>query len=220
MSDKAHIVREYDKELTHLGELLDEMTVAAQEILACAEFKVLGTGAGNCGTTGALSHLNGLYDTVNHRTMLILTKRQPMSEDLRQVMGVVHIASELQRLGALANSICERGQSIDNQLLVADVNKGLATLFRLVRGFFSDAMSGYRSADSQRLLAMVDADNAVDEAYHRLVADIVTMFSQHTSYALDLTQLLFCAKGLERIGDHVAHIVHAGYVAHTGELPG
>jgi phosphate transport system protein len=48
---------------------------------------------------------------------------------------------------------------------------------------------------------------------------IVDRMTQDQGQVLGLVHLLFCAKNIERIGDHATHIAEAAYLTATGHRP-
>jgi phosphate transport system protein len=81
------------------------------------------------------------------------------------------------------------------------------------------ALASYLERDAERALLIRDQDLQVDALHSQVFRVIVDRMSQDHGQVLGLVHLLFCAKNIERIGDHATHIAEAAYLTATGHRP-
>src|SRR3546814_3445784 len=101
----------------------------------------------------------------------------------------------------------------------SDVCSSDLTLSLMVSDFLSRVCVAYVSKDVPSLKELCQADKTVDDAYAQILDTIIIALANHPDRTSDLTQLLFCIKNMDRIGDHISHIAQTRYLALTGVLP-
>ena len=83
-----------------------------------------------------------------------------------------------------------------------------------------DVLDVYASRSVERLTLMRDRDEEIDAMYTSLFRELLTYMMEDPRNITACTHLLFCAKNLERIGDHVTNIAENAYYVMTGtQLP-
>jgi len=73
--------------------------------------------------------------------------------------------------------------------------------------------------DAEEALLVRQNDEAIDELHSVIFRDLVSRMSPEQSHVIGFVHLLFCAKNIERIGDHATHIAEAAYLKATGHRP-
>ncbi|HEY4995991.1 MAG TPA: PhoU domain-containing protein, partial [Aestuariivirga sp.] len=112
MSD--HIVKSYDNDLTTLKSMLYEMGGIAEEQLAKSVDALIrrDTKLADEVIKGDL-RLDEIEIEIEEKAVLIIAKRQPLAQDLRNIMVSVRIAADIERIGDLAKNIAKRTHAID-----------------------------------------------------------------------------------------------------------
>ena len=75
----------------------------------------------------------------------------------------------------------------------------------------------YASRSVERLAFMRDRDDQIDAMYTSLFRELLTYMMEDPRNITPCTHLLFCAKNIERIGDHATNIAETIYYVVTGE---
>ncbi len=121
-----HTVKAYDKELDALGRRLvemggiaEKMVVHAMDALANAD----ATLAHQVVTTDP--QLDALQREIEVEAVLTITRRHPVANDLREIIGAIRIAGDLERVGDLAKNIARRSVTIGLQARVPRAIVGL-----------------------------------------------------------------------------------------------
>ena len=72
--------------------------------------------------------------------------------------------------------------------------------------------------DARGKVALRKQDEKIDALYE-IFKDLVGQLSVDSTQTIEFVHLLFCAKNIERIGDHATHIAEAAYLIATGHRP-
>jgi phosphate transport system protein len=216
MSD--HIVSSYDQELQGLAGQIAEMGGMAEGLVADA-VTALVRGDMALAQKVILSdaRLDRLQHQVEEQAIRIIAKRQPMARDLREIFGAMRVSGDLERVGDLAKNIAKRVIAMNGQVQIKRIVIGVEHLAEIALEQLKNVLDSYTSRDPAEALQVRDRDDQIDALYTSLFRELLTYIMEDPRNITFCTHLLFCAKNVERIGDHatnVAEIVH--YVA-TGE---
>jgi phosphate transport system protein len=140
-----------------------------------------------------------MQQTIEQRAMDIILTRRPVADDLRQVVGIVRIANELERIGDLAKNISKRIIAINDQ----DIP------IRSLRGF--------ARRDVTKALDVWMRDFDIDRLCASLFRDFLALMTENPLAITLSVHLLFCVKNLERMGDHATNMAEAIYYMVKGQ---
>ena len=222
MSEAArHIVRSYEQELKHLRDMLVEMGGMVEAQLAIATIAVIEQ------DTEAASRaveqdpaVDALEREVEAFVIRLLALRQPMAQDLRQIVAALKMTSDLERIGDYAANVAKRSIVL-SQYSVPFKLSGLTHMARLVQESLKLTIDAVGDADAEKAIQVWRSDEAVDDIYTAIFRELVTYMMEDPRQITPCTHLLFIAKNLERIGDHATNIAETVHFAATGEtLPG
>ena len=163
--------------------------------------------------------LDTLQKTIEEKGISIIAQRQPLAIDLREILSALHISSDLERIGDLAKNISKRAIVIGNELLPTSLIAGLEHMTRLVLGQLKMALDSYAKRDASGALAVRNGDLQIDALNNALFYETMVYMSEDPHCVVASTQILFCIKNLERIGDHVTNIAEAVHYITSGHAP-
>jgi len=146
----------------------------------------------------------------------LLALRQPVADDLRQVVQALKVITDLERIGDYAANIAKRSLVI-NQVASSFSLSGLGQMALLVQQNLKSSIDAVGEADPQKAVAVWRADQQVDDLYNTIFRELITYMMEDARSITACTHLLFIAKNLERIGDHSTNIAELTYYAVTGE---
>jgi phosphate transport system protein len=163
------------------------------------------------------ARLNSLNKNVRELCFAILLTQAPLACDLRETLGLLHMASELERMGDHCVSIAKLARELAHQPEVTthvDLGAIGRSCSEQVRGVLGAMMA--RSADQARRVAA--GDDAIDRAYREAFDLLVRTISTVPESVYSGTQLLFVAHHLERIADRVTNIAEDLVFLETGVI--
>ena len=163
--------------------------------------------------------LDALRRDLSTAAAAVIARRQPMAVDLDEVLADFRIADDLERIGDLAKNIARRATAVAAERFPEDVVDSLKRLSALASVQLGRALEIYRARDAEQALAVRDEDDQIDELHAEIFRDIVARMSADNSHVAGLVHLLFCAKNIERIGDHATQIAEAACVAASDRRP-
>ena len=154
---------------------------------------------------------------LDDRGITLIAKRQPMAQDLRAVVGAIRMAGDLERIGDLAKNISKRVSAVGQSAAPLKLSHGIKVMSELVLGQVHRVIELYVSRDADGLSALRTDDEKIDVQYTAVFRELLTYMMEDPRNITACTHLLFCAKNLERIGDHVTNIAENAYYVVTGE---
>ena len=213
-----HTVRAFDKELEALGRRIAEMGGIAEKMVSDA--------------TDALAHLDGdlaravvaadprldaIQRDVEELAILTIARRQPLAVDLREIVGAIRVAGDLERVGDLAKNISKRAIKIGAEPHIARATIGLRHMQELCSQQLKDVLDAYASRDVEKARAVWERDVELDALDDSVFRDLLTFMMEDARSISFCTHLLFCAKNFERIGDHATNIAETVHYIVTGQ---
>ncbi|ACL62161.1 phosphate signaling complex protein PhoU [Methylobacterium nodulans] len=216
MSD--HIVSSYDTDLQNLRRSIAEMGGIGEKMMADAANALVRRDATLAQSViAADSRLDGLQREIEERAILLIAKRQPMAVDLRETISAIRVSGDLERIGDLAKNIAKRVVAISDQPQPQKVVVGVQHMSELVQEQLKDVLDAYATQDVTVALDVWARDGGIDALYTSLFRELLTYMMEDPRNISFCTHLLFCAKNVERIGDHTTNIAETIHYLVTGE---
>lgn len=213
-----HIVSAYDEELTEMAGKVAEMGGLAERAFADAVAALVSQDHELAKTTIANDErLDVLHQAVEAKLIEMIARRQPMGQDLREITAASRIANDLERVGDLAKNVAKRAIAIDSNLQSKKLAIGVEHMTELALGQLKQVLDAYTRRDAEAARRVQEADAEVDAIYTSLFRELLTYMMEDPRVITQCVHLLFCAKNIERIGDHATNIAENVYFMVTGE---
>jgi phosphate transport system protein len=161
--------------------------------------------------------INEVRWSIEEQALLIIATQAPLAGDLRMISAVIHIATELERMGdhAAGNAKIVL-QTADESLLKPLVD--IPRMADVSRDMLSDSITAFINSDVDAARAIVKRDDEVDALYNQIYRELLTYMMADTQTINRATHLLWVAHNLERIADRVTNICERVVFAATGKL--
>ena len=164
-------------------------------------------------------HLNELFRQVREQVFMVIATQQPVARDLRDLIGIQYIASELERMGDYAVRIARMTGTLCG-LPDRPLRAELGLMGELAVKQVHDILEAliHRSDPESREIAA--HDNEMDRLYHRVFEDLVAEIGNGTDSegALRSVTLLLVAHNLERIADRVTNVAEDIVFLESGQV--
>jgi phosphate transport system protein len=134
-----------------------------------------------------------------------------MAVDLRDIVGALRVANDLERIGDLAKNIATRVGALDDDIELTKVLRGVEHMADLVLSQIKDVLDAYTRRDVEKALAVWRGDEEVDAVNNSLFRELLTYMMEDPRNISLCIHLLFCAKNIERMGDHATNIAETVY---------
>src|SRR5215203_2081249 len=155
--------------------------------------------------------IDRLQREIEENAVLTIARRQPMAVDLREIVGSLRVASGLERVGDYAKNISKRVIKTGAQIGPAAAIRGLQHMADLVATALRQVLEAYAERDVGKALAVWNGDETIDAANKALFAELLTDMMADPHTVPSGIHLLFCAKNIERMGDHATNIAETVY---------
>ena len=162
-------------------------------------------------------HINRQRFDVEQSALLLLATQQPMASDLRFLAAVLHISTDLERMGDHARGVARLCVKLQAEPLVK-VPPQLPRMAALCRDRLGRALDAFvaRDADAAQQIAAQDADtDALQEEIYRQLLEAMTQDPEAITRA---TYLIWATHNVERIGDHITNVCERVIFAVTGHM--
>src|SRR5580704_10428609 len=146
--------------------------------------------------------IDALQHEIEEKAVLTIARRQPMAVDLREVVGALRLSNDLERIGDLAKNIAKRVGALDGDFQPQQVMRGVEHMSELVLTQIKEVLDSFAHRDSAKALAVWRGDEEVDAVNNSLFRELLTYMMEDPRNITFCTHLLFCAKNIERMGDH------------------
>ena len=151
--------------------------------------------------------VNSLELSIDEECSLLISKRSPVAIDLRNVLMIMKIVSDLERIGDEASKIANATiRIIEQDLMFKTKFKKMKSMLTSVQKMLTQALNSFARLDTTEIVDILETDEEVDEEYRQHMRELLTyMLEDPRTISISL-ELMFVTKSLERIGDHTKNI--------------
>jgi phosphate transport system protein len=201
-----HILTSFDQNLRSLRDQVLIMASIARKNLAGAMRGLMERDTDLCNAAIAADQdVNDLEKSIDRLGMQILLKFQPTAQDLRQVMGTIRIANNLERISDQAGSIAKRARAI-NLLPEMPETSLIQPVYHLCARNLEAAIQAFSDGDAEAATEIRQRDKELDAAEKHLDQALLQVMEARNAPLEGYLHLIFIARFLERVGDHCKNI--------------
>ena len=135
----------------------------------------------------------------------LLAKEQPMAIDLRFILAVIKINSDLERIGDQSMGIVRRTREM-LKLDPVDLPVDIASMGEFAGRMIRTALQSFLEGDAQLANSVREMDDEIDHMNRRAHDDLLKFIAEQPGYTQQAMRAILVAKNLERIADHAANI--------------
>ena len=219
--ETEHIVKSFDEELQRLDNMILEMGGLAESQLADAIAALVRRDADLARRVVEQDRrIDTIENDIHGFTLRMLATRQPVAVDLRIILAALKISSSLERIGDYAKNVAKRTTTIAGVPSIGGTAQSIARMAAVVQGMIKNVLDAYIARDLDMVADVRARDEEVDQMHTSLFRELLTYMMEDPRNITPATHLLFTAKNVERIGDHVTAIAEQVHFMVAGELPG
>lgn len=146
----------------------------------------------------------------------VIARRQPAARDLRLLLGVIRVISDLERVGDQAAKIAKlvlSGEQRGNLPRVHSIYQSAELATSMIRG----ALDAFAREDGVAARQVMNSDQALDDQYIASMRQLITYMMEDPRTISSALDDLWVAKAIERIGDHAENIAEVAIYIAEGE---
>ena len=202
-----HTIKAFDADLQELARMIAEMGGLAERQIGDALDALNRRDAELARSiVAADARIDVLQREIEEKAILTIARRQPMAVDLRDVVGALRVSNDLERIGDLAKNIAKRVAAITGDFHPQKLLRGVQHMAALVLGQLKQVLDSYAGHDLNKALAVWKGDEEVDAMCTSLFRELLTYMMEDPRNITFCIHLMFCAKNIERMGDHATNI--------------
>jgi len=156
--------------------------------------------------TAADVHIDTLQHEIEEKAVLTIARRQPMAVDLREIVSALRISNDLERIGDLAKNIAKRVIALNAEFPPPKLIRGVEHMTDLLLGQLKAVLNAYARRSVAEAMAVWRGDEEIDAVCTSVFRELLTYMMEDPRNITFCIHLLFCAKNIERMGDHATNI--------------
>jgi len=162
--------------------------------------------------------LNTLCRIVETECLHALALRQPVANDLREVVGSLQIAGELERIGDHAKDIAKIVLGMDPSDFSGPMSQ-ISQMGDLSCKMLEQVMEAVSNKDEALARLAAEEDSEMDSLDNEAVSSLLMKIMSQPDVTMHSTHLLWIAYHLERVGDRVTNIAERVVFMVTNDTP-
>lgn len=211
---QQHISARFNEELESLRNHLLEMGGKVEHQLSNGLEALLQRDSGEAELIVSRdTEVNEMEMAIDDECASILARRQPTASDLRLVVAIIKVNTDLERIGDEAAKVAkqavrmsEDGASPSNLVEVRHIGSRVGTMLR-------NALDAFARLDVEMAVSVVKGDTEVDREYGSAMRSLVTFMMEDPRDIGAILNEMWALRSLERIGDHACNIAeHVVYL--------
>jgi phosphate transport system protein len=212
MAMSEHTAKAFDIDLQELTRMVAEMGGLAEKQIADSVDALARRDTDRAQRSVASDpSIDALQREIEEKSVLTIARRQPMAVDLREVVGALRVCNDLERIGDLAKNIGKRVLALDGEFYPPKLIRGVEHMGALVLAQLKEVLDSYAHHDLKKALAVWNGDEEIDAMCTSLFRELLTYMMEDPRNITFCIHLMFCAKNIERMGDHATNIAETVY---------
>ena len=155
--------------------------------------------------------IDAMQHEIEEKAVLTIARRQPMAVDLREIVGAMRVCNDLERIGDHAKHIGKRVVVLGADFHAQKLIRGVEHMAELVAALLKEVLDAYAGRDLAAALVVWNGDEEVDALCTALFRELLTYMMEDPRNITLCIHLMFCAKDIERMGDHATNIAETVY---------
>ncbi len=202
-----HISRKFNNELERLRTQVSNMGGLVEAQLGQAiEAIVSADSALGLEVAKRDAQVNQFEVKIDEECGRILATRAPAAADLRLIVAVIKVITDLERIGDEAQRIGILAARLAGETRSVSRYDELKNLAEHVQEMVHDALDAFSRLDAADALQVVEEDKLVDEEYDMISRQCISMMMEDPHTIRRFMDVSWVARALERIGDHAKNI--------------
>ena len=149
--------------------------------------------------------------------LTLIATQQPTASDLREIIAILYMIVEMERMGDYAAGISKTVILMDEEPLIKTFKK-LFKMADISRHMLSDSIQAFIKRDPVWAREIARRDSEIDELYKIVFQRLVKIMAKDPDMVIRCTYLMWCSHNLERIADRVINISEQIVFMTTGLL--
>lgn len=160
--------------------------------------------------------INRLEKDIENLCITLAATQSPLASDLRQMVSIIKIVTDLERIGDYSCNIAEVVIGLGKYELVKPLER-LPLMERTVREMLNSSLMAYFQQNIELAYETARRDDEVDLLYEEIYRDLLLLIKERENLEDQIIGLILVGRYLERIADHATNICERVILMKTGE---
>jgi phosphate transport system protein len=161
--------------------------------------------------------INSEHIRVDSACMSFLAMQGPVARDLRLIVSIIKINTDLERMGDQCVNIAHTGKDYLMRAPVSQNFSDLEHMSLLVRKMVKESLDCFVREDEKKAQEILLMDDEVDRYKSKIFAELAQYIQTHPDQVLAALDIILIARNLERLGDHATNIAEDVIYVSTGK---
>ncbi len=162
------------------------------------------------------THINILQIKIDNECLQVLAKQGPVAKDLRLILSIIKINTDLERMGDQCVNIAHLGRELLERGSVSSM-QDIETMTKSVREMVKGSLDSFVKMDIVAAKSILRMDDQVDQLKNKVYKDSTALMKVEPHNIQSLMDLILIARNLERLGDHATNIAEDVIFAFSGK---
>lgn len=207
METGEHILQSYDQDLEEIRNKALEMGGLVEKQVSNALQAVIERDAelGEA-VASADGPINEMEVEIDEECASIIARRQPTAGDLRLLLSIIKVTTDLERIGDEAEQIGLYASQLGNNVSNQGMSAKLRHLGELSHNLLKMALDAFARMDDLQALDVAKKSRRVSREFDDLSRVLITHMMDDTRNIKNALRVIWCARAFERIGNHSTNI--------------
>ncbi|MDZ5254217.1 phosphate signaling complex protein PhoU [Clostridium sp. LIBA-8841] len=161
--------------------------------------------------------IDNLRNKIIEKSIELTALKQPMAKDLRNIYALSTIVTDLERVGDYSVNIAMETIKIDSEDHITGM-VGIPKMKSVCLNMLKDAKNALDSNETKLAYDAALEDNIVDDLYNDVYVNLLSAMHKDPNNINQGVKLIFVARYLERIGDHITNVCENIVYAIKGDM--
>ena len=204
---QQHISGRFNSELESLRNHMLEMGGKVENQLKSALDAVVMLDSGEAElVVGRDNEVNQMEMAIDDECATIIARRQPTASDLRLVIAIIKVNTDLERIGDEAAKVAKQVIRITEAGASPSSCVELKHIGNRVADMLQQSLDAFARLDVEQAIAVLKRDREVDKEYGSAMRSLVTFMMEDPRAISSILNEMWALRSLERIGDHACNI--------------
>jgi len=163
------------------------------------------------------AQINKQRFSIEEKCVGLIATQQPPENDLRIVVAVLNIVTELERIGDYAEGVAKIVIMIGDEAPLKPLID-IPRMGEITRDMINKSLQSFTTRDVELAMRVVSLDNIVDSLYDQVFRELLTFMMVDPKTTNRATRLIWIAHNLERAADRATNICERVVYMVTGKM--
>ncbi|MEP5765661.1 MAG: phosphate signaling complex protein PhoU [Halieaceae bacterium] len=204
---KQHISEQFNTELDGVKTRMLEMGGVVEQQIAAAVSSLVATESGEAELVVARDdEVNALEVEIEEECSRILARRQPAASDLRLILAINKVITDLERIGDEAAKIARQAINLSEEGVSPSGYVEMRHIGQHVIAMLRNSLDAFARLDVEAAVNVALEDTVVDQEYANAMRSLLTYMMEDPRVIGSVINEMWALRSLERIGDHASNI--------------